>query len=153
MNIIIISGKHAHWFTTPRLRIQRVQHTSELWQTVFVFTFYRRAFSSKPSHYILFFCLFSSFTEVFINWDMKVKVAESCPTLFNPMDYTVHGILQARILEWAAVSFSRGSSQPRNRTRASWIAGRFFTNWAIQEDNIYPYKDMHISVHSVISSV
>ena len=45
---------------------------------------------------------------------MKVKVTQSCPTLCDPMDYTVHGILQARILEWIAVSFSRGSSQPRN---------------------------------------
>ena len=43
----------------------------------------------------------------------KVKVAQSCPTLCNPMDYTVHGIPQARILEGVAVLFSRGSSQPR----------------------------------------
>ena len=43
---------------------------------------------------------------------MKVKVAQSCPTLCDPMDYTVHEILQARILEWVAVPFSRGSSQP-----------------------------------------
>ena len=43
-----------------------------------------------------------------------MKVAQSCPTLCDPMDYTVHGILQARILEWGAVfPFSRGSSQPR----------------------------------------
>ena len=43
-----------------------------------------------------------------------VKVAHSCPTLCDPMDYTVHGILQARILEWVAFPFSRGSSQPRD---------------------------------------
>ena len=43
---------------------------------------------------------------------MKVKVAQSCPTLCNPMDDTVHEILQARILEWVAVPFSSGSSQP-----------------------------------------
>ena len=43
---------------------------------------------------------------------MKVKVAQSCLTLCNPMDYIVHGILQARILEWVAFSFSRRSSQP-----------------------------------------
>ena len=49
---------------------------------------------------------------------MKVKVAQSCPTLCNLMDYTVHGILQARILEWVAFPFSRGSSQPRDRTRS-----------------------------------
>ena len=45
---------------------------------------------------------------------VKVKVAPSCPTLSDPMDYTVHGILQAIILEWVAVPFSRGSSQPRD---------------------------------------
>ena len=49
--------------------------------------------------------------------EVKVKVAQSCPTLCNPMDYTLHGILQARILEWVAVPFSEGSSQPRDRTR------------------------------------
>ena len=43
---------------------------------------------------------------------MKVKVAQLCPTLCFPMVYTVHGILQARILEWVAFAFSRGSSQP-----------------------------------------
>ena len=99
---------------------------------------------------------------------MNVKVAQSCPTLCNPMDYTVYGILQARFLEWVALSllqgifptqgsnpgllhcrwvlyqlshkgtprilewvaypFSRGSSQPRNQTGVSCIAGRFFTN-------------------------
>ena len=40
---------------------------------------------------------------------VKVKATQSCPTLCDPMDYTVHGILQARILEWAAFPFSRGS--------------------------------------------
>ena len=58
---------------------------------------------------------------------VKVKVAQSCLTLCDPVDYTVHGILQARILEWAAFPFSRGSSQPRDRTQVSHIAGRFFT--------------------------
>ena len=45
---------------------------------------------------------------------MKVKVAQSCQILCHPMDYTVYGILQARILEWVAIPFSRGSSQPRD---------------------------------------
>ena len=49
------------------------------------------------------------------------------------MDYTVHGILQARILEWVAFPFSRGSSQPRDQTQVSPIAGGFFTNWGIRE--------------------
>ena len=63
---------------------------------------------------------------------MKVLVAQSHPILCNPMDYSlpgssVHGILQARILEWVAISFSGGSSQPRDGTCISCIAGRFFT--------------------------
>ena len=49
------------------------------------------------------------------------------------MDYTIHGILQARILEWVAFSFSRGSSQSRNWTRVSCTAGIFFANWPIGE--------------------
>ena len=60
--------------------------------------------------------------------EVKVKVAQWCPILCDPMDYTVHGILQARILEWVAFPFSRRSSQPRDRTPIFHIAGRFFTN-------------------------
>ena len=52
----------------------------------------------------------------------------ACPTLCNPKDYTIHGILQARILEWVVFPFTRGSSQPRNQTRVTCIAGGFFTN-------------------------
>ena len=63
----------------------------------------------------------------FENEKVKVKVAQSCPTLCNPIDYTVHGILQARMLEWVAFSFSRISSQSRDQTQGSCIAGRFFT--------------------------
>ena len=59
---------------------------------------------------------------------MKVKVAQSCLTLCNPMDYTVRGILQARILQRVALLFSMGSSQPRDRTLASRIEGGFFTS-------------------------
>ena len=61
---------------------------------------------------------------------VKVKVAQSCPTLCDPVDSTVHGILQARILEWVPFPFSRGSSQPRDWTHVSCISRRFFTNWA-----------------------
>ena len=57
-----------------------------------------------------------------------VKFAQLCLTVCNPMDYTVHGILQARLLEWVAFSFSRGSSQPRDQTQIFYIAGRFFTS-------------------------
>ena len=53
------------------------------------------------------------------------------------MDFTVHGILQARILEWVAFPFSRESSQPRDWTQASLIAGRFFTYQATREAQEY----------------
>ena len=53
------------------------------------------------------------------------------------MDYTVHGIIQARVLEWVAISFSRGSSQPRDRTQICCITGRFFTRWATREAQEY----------------
>ena len=60
---------------------------------------------------------------------VKVLVAQSCPTLCNPMDppgSSVHETLQARILEWVAIPFSRGSSQPKGQSRVSRIADRFF---------------------------
>ena len=60
---------------------------------------------------------------------MKVKVSQLYLTFCDPMDYdTFHGILQARILVWVAIPFSRGSSQPRDGTQVSCIAGRFFTS-------------------------
>ena len=67
----------------------------------------------------------------------EVKVAQSCPTLCNPMDCIVHGILQARILEWVAFPFSRVSSQPRDRTQVSLIESGFFTSWATKEAQEY----------------
>ena len=71
-------------------------------------------------------------------WKKKsVKVIQSCPTLCDPMVYTVHGILQARILEWVAIPFSRGSSQPRDQPQVSRIAGRFFTSWATRDAQEY----------------
>ena len=60
--------------------------------------------------------------------------SESCSVLSSrPHGYTVHGILQARILEWIAFPFSKGPSQPRDRTQVSHIAGKFFTSWTIRE--------------------
>ena len=64
------------------------------------------------------FILFSVYHE-----KMKMKVAQLCLALCDSMDCTVHGILQARILEWVAMPSSRGSSQPRDRTQVSLIAG------------------------------
>ena len=73
---------------------------------------------------------------------LKVKVTQLCPTLCNPMDCSlpgspVHGILQARTLEWVAIPFPRGSFQPRIWTKVSCTASRFFTIWA-REAHVYP---------------
>ena len=70
--------------------------------------------------------------------ESESEVAQSCPTLCNPVDcsppsFSIHGILQARILEWVAISFSRGSSLPRDWTQVSCIADRLFTIWATRE--------------------
>ena len=65
---------------------------------------------------------------------MEVKWKSfSCVRLCDAIDYTVRGILQARLLEWIAFPFSRGSSQLRDWTQVSYIAGRFFTSWATRE--------------------
>ena len=73
---------------------------------------------------------------------VEVLVAQSCPTLCDPMEcsppgFSVHGILQVRVLEWITIPFSRGSSWPRNWTWVSHIADRFFTFWATREGGSY----------------
>ena len=74
-----------------------------------------------------------------MNVDMySFLVAQSCPTLGDCMDCSlpgssVRGVFQARVLEWVAISFSIGSSQPRDRTWISHIVGRRFTIWATRE--------------------
>ena len=79
---------------------------------------------------------------------LDMLVTQSCPTLYDSMDcrlpvFSVHGILQARILEWIALPFSRESSQLRYWTRVSCIAGRFFTIWATREA---PKLDMPVYI-------
>ena len=77
-------------------------------------------------------------------WMCKVKWSDSHSVVFDslwPVDYSlqgssVNGILQARILQWVAIPFPRGSSQSRDQTQVSCIAGRFFTVWATREANI-----------------
>ena len=87
------------------------------------------------------------------------EVAQSCPTLCNPVDgsqpgSSVHGILQARILEWVAISFSKGSSRPRDRTQVSCIAGRCFNLWATREassfSKLWHYSDIFILLPHII---
>ena len=70
---------------------------------------------------------------------VKVKVTQSCLTLSDTVDYTIHRILLAKTVVWVAFPFSRGSSQWRDRTQVSHIAGRFFTSWATREAQLISY--------------
>ena len=77
----------------------------------------------------------------YIESESESEVAQSCPTLCDPVDcslpgFSVHGIFQARVPEWVAISFSRGSSRPRDRTPDSHILGRSFTLWATREAQV-----------------
>ena len=81
---------------------------------------------------------------------MWCEVAQSCPTVCDPMNYSlphssVHGIFQARVLEWVSISFSRGSSWPRDQIWVSCIVGRRFTIWAIREEMILEIIFFHFS--------
>ena len=67
-----------------------------------------------------------------LHWKWSHGVAQSCP------GFSVHRIFQARVLEWVAISFSRGSSWPRDWTQVSCIAGRCFTLWATREADSLP---------------
>ena len=78
------------------------------------------------------------------------EVAQLCPSLCDPIDCSlpgssVHGIFQAIVLEWIAISFSRGSSQPRNRTQVSLIVDRHFTVWATREVDSFKGKESEVT--------
>ena len=82
--------------------------------------------------------------------ESESEVAWLCPTLFDPMDYSlpgssVHGIFQARVLEWVAISFSRGSSWPRDWTQVFCLTVRLFTIWATREVPFFGNKSYEIT--------
>ena len=86
------------------------------------------------------------------------EVTQLCPTLCGPIDYSllgssVHGIFQAIVLEWIAISFSRGSSQPRDRTRVSRIVDRCFTVWGINSKLTFPSYIPTTAENLVLSSL
>ena len=91
------------------------------------------------SGHLLLSCSMDCKIKVSFGWSREEsEVAQLYLTLCDPMDCSlpgssVHGIFQARVLEWVAISFSRWSSQPRDQTRVSHIAGRRFTIWATRE--------------------
>ena len=88
-----------------------------------------------------------------VKWRSEVKwseFAQSCATSYDPMDCSLpgssaHGIFQTIVLEWTAILFSRGSSQPRDRTRVSRTVDRRFTVWATRE--VHPCKRSVLNIH------
>ena len=66
----------------------------------------------------------------------RSDLSDPDPMGCSPQSSSVHGILKARILEWVAISFSRGSSSSRDPTRVSYVAGRFSTVWATRDTNL-----------------
>ena len=107
------------------------------WIVVFLFSFVSGYFWF-PLWFLQWYtgCLVASTSLCFLQAFFLVsELTQSCPVLCNPMDCTppgssIHGIFQTRVLEWVAISFFRGSSQPREWTQVSCIAGRLFTVWA-----------------------
>ena len=93
----------------------------------------------------------------FIEKVKESEVAQSCLTLCNPLDCSlpgssIHGIFQARLLEWIAISFSRRSSQPRDWTQVSCIEGRRFTFWATREV-IFHWKTNDKKIYKITQQV
>ena len=92
------------------------------------------------------------------SWNHETEWKGQCSLLLSRVrlfvtPWFVHGILQARALEWVAISFSRGSSQPRNWTQVSCTAGRFFTDWAMREDWMsQPTGRFHLHKHTFLCS-
>ena len=94
--------------------------------------------SWKGTPNVYFICWEQTEPSSEVSWQLNYsesEVAQSCPTLCDPMDcslqgFSIHGIFQARIVEWVTISFSRGSSRPRDGTRVSHIGGRCFNLWA-----------------------
>ena len=98
------------------------------------------------------YCKILSRVSCAIQYFLSILLAtQSCLTFCDPMDYSppgfsVHGILQARILQWVAIPFSKGSSWPRDQTQVSGIAGRFFTICATRDEKLVT-KTVLMQIH------
>ena len=111
------------------LLVQFFQQSFTLPVTIIIIILGRGSGSSIQHATVLLMLIYSYFSAS----EEEVKVAQLCPTLCDSMDYTVQGILQARLLEWVTFPFSRGSSQPRDGTQVSCIARELFTSWATKK--------------------
>ena len=125
------SARHLRSYSWP------TQYSLYTWLQIWLmaYSFISHCTLKKCSAYSRFSIAFWTGQREIVKWS---EVAQSCPTLCDSVDYSspgssVHGILQARILEWVAISFSRGSSRPRDRTQVSRIAGRRCNLWATRE--------------------
>ena len=106
-----------------------------------------------------YLCIYNKL--IWISACMHAQLLQLCPTLCNPMDYSppgslVHGIFQARILEWVAMPFSRGSSWPRDQTHISWIscfAGRFFAIEPPGKPKLDPYLMPYSKANSTLNKL
>ena len=120
------------FFHMKKLRLSKVKYPAKISLFMIDSQYSVPDLTSKPV------CVFLTLTMLqVLSWNWReisilmsewVKVTQSCLILCDPMDYTVHGIFQARILKRAAFPFSRGSSQPRDWTQISHISGGFFTS-------------------------
>ena len=108
---------------------QRLKYLHLLHRSVFLFVH----FYELPMRHVLSFLYLSQNWVPGLLWSSEVKVAQSCPTLCDHMGYPVQEILQARILEWVAFPFSRGSSQPSDQTQVFHIECRLFTSWVTRK--------------------
>ena len=95
--------------------------------------------------YVLVY-IFINQHQLFENENMKLLVTQLCLTFWDPMDCSppgipAHGILQARMLEWVTIAFSRECSQPRDWAQVFCIAGRFFIIWDTKEVLYWVLKD------------
>ena len=113
-----------YWHKKMAIKMIREKGTRIIYGIYYFWYLYKDRKISENMHYML---------------EVKVFVTQSCPTLCNPVDCgppdsSVHRIFQARIMEWVAILFCRGSSQSRDQTHISCIAGGFlFTIWATRE--------------------
>ena len=103
---------------------EQLNRTEPSLNDLYLNDFSQNKFMILDKYFFLLFCCETAY-----------KLLQSCPTLCDPMKYSppdssAHGILQARVLGWVAISYSRRSSQPRDQTRVSCIAGGFITVWA-----------------------
>ena len=134
----------SHGFCYEWLLLIDIFRYSTIWVCIFLKLFHKDFFLKSFSFWFpgfrdFYIVLLSNPFSSFDQKERDCEVAQSYPTLYDPTDSilpgsSVHGIFQARVLEWVAISFSRGSSGPRDWTQISDVSGKHFTIWATREE-------------------